>query len=221
MKPEKPLLQLSDVELLEQQCCYDGFLKLKKFTLRHRLFEGGWSGNLSRELLQRHEAVGVLPYDPQLDAILLIEQFRVGALSHQLQQQPSDQRASPWMLEIIAGLIDKDESVETVARREAEEEAAIVINALEPIHRYYSSPGGTDEYCSLYCGQADLRQAGGVHGLAEEGEDIRIHVLAAARCQQLLDEGVVRNAHALIALQWFVMNRDRLRQRWLPGEGND
>lgn len=196
-----------DVEIIEDRLGWSGFFKLRALKLRHRLFQGGWGKPLSRELMERGTAVGVLPYDPRLDAVLLVEQFRVGAL---------DRAQGPWLLELVAGLIDKAEAPEEVARREALEEAGLAIGEMDVVARYYSSPGGSDEYFYLYCGRCDLSAAGGYYGLPEEGEDIKAQVLDFAAAVALLEAGRIDNAHSIIALQWLIQHRSRLRQQWTP-----
>lgn len=194
-----------DVEVIADQLCYDGFFQLRSKKLRHRLFEGGWSEPVSREILLRHDAVGVLLYDPALDKVGLVEQFRIGAM---------DREASPWLLELVAGLIDKDEEPETVAVRETMEEAACVVEMLEPITHYFSSPGGSTEFFHLFCAKTDLSRAGGVHGLDSESEDIQVHVLTVEDCLKQLAQHRINNAHTIIALQWLQLNRQRLRAVW-------
>lgn len=194
-----------DVQIEQEQLLHDGFMKVREYKLRHRRFDGDWGPLLSRELVQRRAAVGVLLFDPRRDEVALVEQFRVGAL----------QQRNPWLLELVAGLLDVDgESPQEVARREALEEANCTVGALEPIAEYFCSPGASNEYVQLYCGHCDLNGAGGVFGLAEEGEDIRVSVLSTARAFELLDAGHIRNAMTLIALQWLRLQRDRLRQQW-------
>jgi ADP-ribose pyrophosphatase len=133
----KPQFSASDVEILERQTPFQGFFRVDRLTLRHRLYRGGWSGPLKRELFMRRDAVAALPYDPQRGEILLVEQFRVGAL---------EWRDSPWCLEMIAGIADKEgESAEDLIRREAMEEAGIVLGEMEQIADYMPSPGGSNE----------------------------------------------------------------------------
>lgn len=201
-----------DVKLLDTQLSYNGFYQIKNLTLSHRLFAGGWCEKVTRELFVRPEAVGVLLYDPKLDEVALIEQFRVGAFGHINHKQSND---SPWLLELVAGLIDKDETVTEVAERESLEEAGVEVLKLEPIHRFYSSPGGSTEYCYLFCGCADLSAAGGLHGLDEESEDIKVHIFSFKQCRQLLDDGEIINGLTLISLQWLVIHHADIRQRWL------
>ena len=200
-------LQTTDlkVEIVEREACFRGFYALDRLHLRHEQFRGGMGPLISRELFVRHDAVCVLPYDPQLDRVVLIEQFRVGAL---------DKSAHPWLLELVAGLIDKAESPEQVARREAEEEAGLTLGELWPVTAYYPSPGGSDERVHLFVGRCDSRGAGGIYGLAEEGEDIRVLVLSLDEALAALADGRIDNAASIIALQWLALNREKVRQAW-------
>ena len=167
---------------------------------------------LQREVVQRERAVGVLLYDPQLDAIALVEQFRIGALA--LDNSVATSAPTPWLLELVAGLIGSGEVASQVARREALEEAGAIVQELEFVCEYFSSPGGSNEYFYLFCGRCDLREVGGLHGLAEEGEDIRVHIFSVQDAQQRLQAGQFCNAHTIIALQWLQLHRQRLRQMW-------
>ena len=196
----------TQVELLRRESCFKGFYRVDRLHLRHEQFAGGMGPELSRELFVRHDAVCVLPYDPQRDQVVLIEQFRVGAY---------DKSGNPWLLELVAGLIDKDEEPQQVALREAEEEANLSLSELWPVTQYYPSPGGSDERVHLYIGRCDSQGAGGVHGLAEEGEDIRVHVWSLAQALATVDDGHIDNAASIIALQWLALNRDKVRSAWL------
>jgi ADP-ribose pyrophosphatase len=193
------------VEIDKRELCFQGFYKLDKVFLRHELFNGGMSKQISRELFVRHDAVCVLPYDPARDELVLIEQFRVGAVG---------KVDNPWLIEMVAGLIDKDEKPEEVAHREADEEAGLQIEALWPINKYFPSPGGSDEYVHLYLGRCSSEGAGGLHGLEEEGEDIRVKVWAFEDALQAVRDGKIINAAAIIAIQWLALNRDEVRGLW-------
>lgn len=194
-----------DVEVVEREACFRGFYQLDRLHLRHRLFAGGMGKLISRELFVRHDAVCVLPYDPQRDCVVLIEQFRVGAL---------DKSLNPWLIELVAGLIDKDEQPEQVARREAVEEAGLGLAELWPLTQYYPSPGGSDERVHLYVGRCDSRGAGGVHGLEDEGEDIRVLVWSLDEALAAVEDGRIDNAASIIALQWLALNRAKVREHW-------
>jgi len=195
----------ADVEVVERLTTYQGYFRIERYRLRHKLFAGGWTGEVMRELFERGHAAAVLPYDPVRDTVALVEQFRIGAYA---AGRP------PWVIEIVAGIIEPGETAEGVVRREAVEEAGVTLGALEPVYRVLASPGGTSETCAIYCGRADLGQAGGIFGLAEEHENIRVLVMPAEEAFKLLADGRVENATAIIALQYLALNRDRLRRQW-------
>lgn len=201
-----PRFTQQDVEILERETPFQGFFRVDALTLRHKQYEGGWGKPIRRELFVRPRAAAVLPYDPVRGEILLVEQFRVGAL---------EWRDSPWCLELIAGLADKDgESAEDLIRREAVEEAGLTLGVMETVARYMPSPGGTDERLHVFIGQADLENAGGIFGCPDEGEDIRALTVPVAQIPDLLTSGRVDNAASLIALQWLLLHRAELDARW-------
>ena len=193
------------VEVLEDSIAFKGYFRMRRLTLRHRLFGGGWSEPLTREVFERGDAVGVLPYEPETDSVILIEQFRPGAL-----RDP----ATPWMLELIAGVVEAGESDVEVARREAAEEAACELAELVPIASYYPSAGACSEHVRLFCGRVSSAGVGAVHGAAGEGEDILVHRVPRLEALELLAQDRIPNGHTLVALQWLQLQGDRLRQRW-------
>lgn len=195
----------SDVDIVEKTTPYKGYFRIDRYRLRHRKHDGGWTRDIVREVFERGHAVGVLLYDPALDSVLLIEQFRVGAYAAGMDA---------WQIEAVAGIIDEGETPEQVAVREAKEEAGCTVTDLVPICKYLVSPGGATETCALFCGRTDLSAAGGHHGLHEEDEDIRAFVLPVGDALRLLDDGKVANAVTVIALQWLALHRDELRGRW-------
>ena len=194
-------------EVLDKSICYSGFFRMEKYRLRHELFAGGWSSEMTRECLERGHAVAVLLYDPGSDRVVLLEQFRVGALEFP---------GGPWLLEIVAGIMDDpDETTEEVARRETVEEAGCEILDLIPICHYLVSPGGTSETITLFCGRVDASTvAGGVRGVAAEHEDIRVSVVSRAEALELLHVGRINSAAPIIALQWLELNWPKLLARW-------
>lgn len=199
IKPEK------DYEILQREVKYQGIFRLVELHLRHRTFDGGWSNVFTRELLERKSATAILPYDPVLEQVVLIEQFRAGAIAN-----PS----GPWLLEIVAGIYDEGDKPRDVAIREAEEEAGCKILDIYPICEYFVSPGGANEHLSLFVGRIDASEIGGIHGLEEENEDIRAFTLPVDEAFSLLQEGKIKTSPAIISLQWLQLNREWLRQLW-------
>lgn len=196
-----------DVEIIERHTVYKSFTQVDVLRLRHRMFAGGMSPVIQRELVVKPEAVAVLIYDPALDAVLLIEQFRVGAIDE----------TNPWQLEVVAGLVDvAGEGLEAVAHREVKEEAGVTLTRLEKVASFFLSQGGSNERFTLFVGQADLSEikTGNLHGLPEEGEDIRVCVIAVQTALDYLQSGDLFNAPLLIALQWLGLNHKNLQTRW-------
>lgn len=195
----------SDVEIVAKKRTFNGFFKIDEYHFRHALFAGGQSDIVIREIFERGDAVAVLPYDPKLDAVLLIEQIRIGALSDD---------KSPWLFEVIAGMTDGSTDYEAVVKKEALEESGIALENIEFMLSYLSSPGGTSERLYLYYAEADLSNAGGVFGVPAEGEDIKVHVLPVAEAFKLLDEGETDNAATVICLQWLKLNIESIREKY-------
>ena len=193
----------NDVEIESMTLCYDGFFKISKLRLRHRRFDGGTTPWFERELFQRGDAVGVLLYDPSLERVALVEQFRIGALKRE---------SAPWLHEVVAGMIDTDESPAEVGARECFEEAGIRVSVeqLMPICDYLVSPGGVDERFYLYCALVDLGDVGGIFGLDEEHEDIRLATYSIEEAKQLMQDGSIDNSATIICLQWLLLNRQGL-----------
>lgn len=198
-------------EIVEKSVCYEGFFRLERYRLRHELFGGGWGGDIVREVLQRGHAAAALLYDPELDCVVLLEQFRVGAL---------DSPSNPWLLEVVAGIIEEGENPDDVVRREAVEEAGCVIQELLPVSVFTLSPGGCSEQIHMFCARVDASATGGIHGLAHEGEDIQVRVVRFEEAMGLLQTGKVCNATAIIALQWLALHRDEVRTRWGIGKAD-
>lgn len=197
-----PKFSASDVDVDCDNLAYDGFFKMRRLVLKHRLFRGGWSDDVVRELFHRGEACAAVLYDPTHDLIGLVEQFRVGALASEF---------GPWCIEVVAGMIEKGETADNVIYREILEEAAVADASLIPICSYYSTPGGCSEKVHLYCALCDLSEAGGVHGLDSEDEDILLHVLPSEEVFATMYNSRMNNSATLIGLQWLFINRKSLR----------
>lgn len=183
-----------DWNIESTEVVFNGFYSVEKLFFKHALFNGGHSELIDREQFVRGNVVGVLAHDPKLDKVALIEQFRIGARNRQ---------DHPWLIEVIAGMVEPGEQPQDVAVREAYEEAGINLTNVREAIRYLASPGASTEEVFIYYAEADLSDASGVFGLDEEGEDILLHVVDADEAIQMLENGKVCNGLSIIALQWF------------------
>ncbi|HDS3794042.1 ADP-ribose pyrophosphatase [Enterobacter asburiae] len=206
-KPEKLPVTFAknDVEIIARETLYSGFFSMDLYRFRHRLFNGEMSGEIRREIFERGHAAVLLPFDPVRDEVVLVEQIRIAAYIVS---------ESPWLLEMVAGMIEEGETVEDVARREALEEAGLVVGRTRPVLSYLASPGGTSERLSIMVGEVDATTAEGIHGLADENEDIRVHVVSREQAYQWVEEGKIDNAASVIALQWLQLHYQTLRNEW-------
>jgi ADP-ribose pyrophosphatase len=200
-----PMFSSADVKVQQRSTSYDGFLRIDELLLSHRLIEGGWSEIIKRELQIKAGAVAILMFDPVREEVVLVRQFRVGMI---------DEQGSPWLLEIVAGMIEMGETPEDVAIRESIEEADLTPANILKICEYYSSPGTTNEKVYLYCGQVDSSNAGGVHGMIDEHEDIEVVVISFAELVDAVECGLINNAMTIIATQWLEKNMPKVLAQW-------
>lgn len=197
-------------EIVAHENLFQGFFRVERYHIRHERFDGSWSNRFTREVFHRSKQVaGVLLFDPQQDKIVMIEQFRAGLLSS---------GDYPWMMELVMGMVDDNETPEQAARREAKEESGCDVTDIQSIATYYSSPGATSENICLFIGRTQAPPDGGLHGLPEENEDIRVHVMDAAHAIGLIYANKIRDAQTMVALQWFAMHHTELRSRWLVSD---
>jgi len=209
----KPALSASDVNLIRRETAHQGYFRVDRYHLCHRQFSGAKGPEISREIFERGHAAAVLMYDPGMDVLVFIEQFRPGAFAA-LSSPWYNEDQSPWLIEIVAGIIENGEDPEDVVRREAVEEAGCSVNELELISHYLVTPGGSSESMFSYCGRVDASDVGGVHGLVEEGEDIRVFTMKPEDAFKAVDTGCIQNSMTIIPVLWFRNNRERLRKQW-------
>ncbi len=149
-----------DVNILEVSTPYQGFFRVDRYRFRKRRHDGSWSDELTHDIFERGRTVGVLPYDPALDSVVLIEQVRIGVHAGGGPLRP---------VEIVAGISEPGEAADDVARRELTEETGLTAIDLCPIGGVFLSPGGSSEHMTLFLARVDARGAGGHHGNRHEG----------------------------------------------------
>ena len=81
------------IDILDKARVYEGYFRVDRYRLRHGLHEGGMGNEIVREVFERGHAVGILPFDPDRDEVVMIEQFRIGAYAAGVE---------PWLTEIVA-----------------------------------------------------------------------------------------------------------------------
>ena len=196
-----------DIKIKSETSLCEGFCSVRRYELEQKRFDGSWTPTYTREFVAKPSAVGALPYDPKLNLVVLIEQFRVGALG---------QSSMPWLIEVVSGIMDKgnQESAEEVVRREMREETGLEITALILIYDYFTTPGYSAEKLKLFCAKVDATKAPEFCGLKEEYEDIKVHTLSSCDAFLAMRSGKINNGSTIIALQWLELNIDLVRKKW-------
>ena len=200
-------LSAKDIKIKNKTLLHDGFCKIDLYELEQKCFDGSWSSTYTRECLIKPRAVGALAYDPVLDKIVLIEQFRIGAL---------EKNVTPWLIEIVAGIVDQKhpESDEDLIRREMQEEAGLEVEALISVYDYFTTPGCSTEKVKLFCAKVDSSKAPQFCGLKHEHEDIKVHVISTQDAFAAVRSGEINNGFAIIALQWLELNLESVKRQW-------
>ena len=197
------LFEAKDFKILHQREVYSSKrCKLYITTVKHLLFEGGWSQKIQRELIVRNNAVAVLLYDPIEDKVVLIEQFRIGAINDAL---------GPWQWEIIAGIIQNEKNETVVAIEETLEEADYEIKMLIPVYSYLNNPAFSTEKLSLFCGIINIADNSKICGRKDEHENIKVHIIDFDIAYSKVCQGEINNAMTIIALQWLYLNKEKVR----------
>jgi ADP-ribose pyrophosphatase len=195
-----------EFKIINKEILYSGFFHMEKYCLQHTLYAGGWSAEINREIFARGSCVAVLLYDPERDKVVLIEQFRAGAILN-------PDRA--WLVEIVAGAIEENETAKEVAYRESIEEAGCDIQELIVINEFYTTPGGASERITLFCGKIDSSKVGGIHGLDHEDEDIWVRTVDFDEAYRMVENNEIESAIPIIAIQWLALNKEKILQKWL------
>lgn len=193
------------MDVLDSQTVYQGFGRVDRYRLRHRVHGGGWSQVVDREVLTRGDAAALIPYDPVRDEVVLIEQFRMG---------PFAAGDHPWLLEVVAGMIEPGESPRDVAARECLEECGASPKAIEAAFSYYPTPAAVREVLHVFCGWVDGAGLPDHLGLQDEGEYIRVLPTPRLTAEQWLAEGKIRNGLTIMAIQWLKLNHQALKEKW-------
>ena len=185
---------------------YLGFFALNQISLKYSQFDGEVSESKNRVILMGSEASLILPYDPILDKVLLVEQFRIGPFCR------GDRM--PWVFEPVAGIIEVGETPEEAAKREVFEEAGLEVDQLVKIGSGYPNPGEATSYFYNYIAIVDLSEySPGIYGAKNEGEDIRTHV---ADFNKVLNWSVSNKLRVLplnTMVLWLALNKLKLPSR--------
>ena len=189
----------SEYEVLESKRLVDSFLTVDKDTIRHRKYDGAISKPLDRMVVSKPDSVGILLYHTDRNCFILVEQFRY----------PAKNDNNGFIVEIVAGNIDLEDSVRDSVRREVLEETGYDLQEMTSITEAYSSPGISTEKLYLFYGEVNdslMVEPGG--GLDEEGEDIRIVEWSVEEAKIKLFTKSICDLKTMVAMQWFYLYKN-------------
>lgn len=189
-----------DVTLSGPLTLAEGFRSYQRYRVTV-LGADGTPTTQTRDLLRGGRVIGVVPIDPERDEIVLIRQFRVAA---HLASGKGE------MIEIVAGLVEGDESVADAARRECMEEIGVAPARLVELFSFFPTPGLTDELATIFLAVVDASAVPERAGTAAEGEDIKPLRVDIDHAIAALAQGGISNGLLIIALQWLALNRTHL-----------
>lgn len=193
-------------EVRQRAPLHEGFLRVYRYVFEVERHDGG-TDLLTREVMERGDAVAVLGYDAKRDEVVLGNEFRPGV---------KVAGEYPYRDNLVAGAIDEGETATAAAIREMREEAGLELREPVVIHQgAFVSSGGTSERIALIFGLVDTSNAGGIHGNTEEQEDILTVVLPAQVFVARVRAGEINDLKTLVAGYWFA---DR---RASQGQGRD
>ena len=176
-------LILQAMEITQRRRVYDGHFKITELTSQSETGE-----EIKRERFEPGHAVAALVFDTVKQQYLLTKQFRVGPEAD--------------LLEIAAGVIDKDETPDAAVRRELHEELGYEVDTLTKITKMWTSPGTSAESIIIYYAEAS-RQTGEGGGLASEHEHLEIVPFT----REKLFAEPFEDGKTLLAVQWVRLNK--------------
>jgi nudix-type nucleoside diphosphatase (YffH/AdpP family) len=191
---------MNKVEIQSKGLIFDDFFKIEEAILRFLRFDGKMSEPVRRLVFERGDAVAAIILNRDTQRVILINQFRY----------PTYDKGPGWMQEIVAGIVDPNETPEEAMRREIVEEIGYRVGELTPITTMYPSPGGSSERITIYYAEvnnSDRIAVGG--GLASENEDIQITEVGIPELWRALDMGEIKDAKTIIGLMWLRRKTER------------
>jgi ADP-ribose pyrophosphatase len=155
-----------------------------KFDYERLSFTGRDGAKISRESIRHPGSVIILPLLKTSTGhdIVFIRNWRLS-----IEQ---------WLLELPAGTMAPGEDPAACAARELAEETGYAAATIEPLARFYTSPGLSDELMRAFVAR-DLSPVG---QKLEPDERVIVHPLPMAESMKLMQSGELVDAKSMLAL---------------------
>lgn len=188
------------VEIRSQKRLLDDFFKIDELHVSHRQYDGKMSADQRRLVFERGDAVAVLLFNTDTRSVVLVEQFKVPALIGRRRDDPAT--TNGWITEVMAGMINENETAEEAVVRETLEETGYKIKDPVLICKFLSSPGGTSERIFLYFAKvSESAKPGKGGGIGDE--DVRVLQISVNELFDRLARGQIDDPKLAIGAYWL------------------
>ncbi|GAA3772053.1 NUDIX domain-containing protein [Flavobacterium ginsengiterrae] len=181
-----------EIEITETKLLSDNWYILNRVTFNYKK-ENQPVESHKREVYDRGNGAGILLYNTDKKTVILTRQFRLPTYLNG--------NKTGMMIEVCAGLLDKDNAEQAIIR-ETEEETGYRLSKVEKVIETYMSPGSVTEILYLFIGEYDEKMKvseGG--GLDAEQENIEVLELTFDEAYNMIESGEITDAKTIMLLQ--------------------
>ncbi|WP_426485984.1 NUDIX domain-containing protein [Flavobacterium sp. 2] len=181
-----------EIKITETSLLSDNWYILNKVTFSYQK-ENEAPQIHTREVYDRGNGAGILLYNSTKKTVILTRQFRLPSFLNG--------NKTGMMIEVCAGLLDKD-NPETAIIRETEEETGYRISKVQKVFETYMSPGAVTEILYLFVGEYDESMKvseGG--GLDSEQENIEVLEFTFDQAYAMIESREITDAKTIMLLQ--------------------
>ncbi len=182
-----------EIEITETKLLSDNWYILNRVTFNYKK-ENQPVESHKREVYDRGNGAGILLYNTDKKTVILTRQFRLPTYLNG--------NKTGMMIEVCAGLLDKDNAEQAIIR-ETEEETGYRLSKVQKVIETYMSPGSVTEILYLFIGEYDEKMKvseGG--GLDAEQENIEVLELTFDEAYNMIEAGEITDAKTIMLLQY-------------------
>ena len=185
------------IEILQTDLLSDNWYLLNKITFKYHKEDQTVETHI-REVYDRGNGAGILLYNKLQKTVILIRQFRLPSYLNGNE--------TGMMIEVCAGLLDKDNPEQCIIR-EVEEETGYQVETVHKVFETYVSPGAVTEILHLFVGEYDpsmkVSEGGGI---ASEQENIEVFEIPFIEALAMVKRGEIRDSKTIMLLQYAQIN---------------
>ena len=189
---KNPIIKIQKTELLS-----DNWYVLNKVTYEYQKEDNIVETHI-REVYDRGNGAAILLYNSTQKTVILTRQFRLPSYLNG--------NKTGMMIEVCAGLLDKDHPEQCIIR-ETEEETGYRLSKVQKVMETYMSPGAVTEILYLFVGEYDasmkVSEGGGVDS---EQENIEVLEYTFDEAFAMIQTGEIKDAKTIMLLQYAKIN---------------